>query len=129
MLGIDERIDLFVIMDNSNQVDKNSLSLLKIYAKGIIDEYQFGVNKTHGSLITYSNQPDILLNLNDGIDKNGLKKLIDSVSQDKKNLPRLDRALNKVSELLVSRLSQADRDVPASVLILSRGKAVVMVFV
>ena len=65
---------------------------MKVYMKAIVDAYEFGNEKTHGSLMAYSDTPVLLMPIDDGVDARHIKNLIDSV--DLNDAPtRLDRAL------------------------------------
>ena len=111
-------MDLVVVIDVSNQVDEETMKLLKIYAKGIIDEYTFGENDTHASLITYDNRPNVQITLDAGVSRTELKDLVESVTVEY-GAPRFDRAMDAVVRILNTR--RADRAVPATVVVFSKG--------
>lgn len=109
-------------MDNSNRLDTESFDVLKLYANGIIDEYDIGSGKeTLGSLITYNDEPSVLVDINSGISRKDFKAIVDSIAINSESKPRLDKALDRMNSLLNERLKTKRKDIPANVLVLSKG--------
>lgn len=121
-VGIKEVLDLYVVMDNSNSLDTDSFNVLKLYAKGIIDEYDIGRGKeTLGSLITYNSEPTVEVDIDSGISRQSFKEIVNSITVNNYNKPRLDKALEKVNALLNDRAKSKRKDIPSNVLLLTNG--------
>lgn len=99
---------------------KKDLDLLKLYAKAVVDEYTFGNDQTHGSLVTYSDRPRTMMSIDDGIDKTHLKNLIDSIDVDDA-APRVERVLTMISSILNRRSNRPFRKVAANVILFTKG--------
>ena len=109
-------------MDNSNRLDKDSFDKLKLNAKGIIDEYQIGSDQnTRAALLTYNDEPSLLVPLDSGTSGKELKSILDSININTEKEPRLDKALVELNRLLDERMNSQRRDVPVNVLVLAKG--------
>jgi len=113
-------MDLFVLMDTSNKHNQESFDTIKLYAKGILDEYNLG----KGSLITYSSNPEVVVDINSDGNVKDMKKIIDALNYESSKAPKLKQGLNEVIQQLKKRqntLTDADPKTPLNVLVLSKG--------
>ena len=107
-------------MDTSNKHTANSFNTLKMYAKGIIDEYNIGV-ESRGSLFTYDNAPKMLVDIESKTDRKDVKAIIDSLQFNRNNPPNLAQGLNEIIQQLNKR-QNLFKDRPVNVLILAKGR-------
>lgn len=105
-------------MENSNNINKEEFDVLKLYAKGIIDEYNFAKDGSRASLMTFNEQPNILVNIEDEISKNDLKILVDSVMLSNSENDDLVPVFKELKQLIDEQTNDVDRNVPANVLLL-----------
>ena len=119
ILGIDENVDLFLLMDTSNKHNKESFDTLKLYAKGILDEYSLA----KGSLTTYNANPEVVVDISSSANSKDIKTIIDSLNYEMDKTARLDRGLNEILQQLKKRRSTLtnNNETPMNVLVLSKG--------
>ena len=110
-------------MDTSNKHTSESFQTLKLYAKGIIDEYKIG-DESRASLLSYDSSPEVLVDINSKATGKDIKSIIDSLQFNTNSRPRLSQVLNEIVNLLNERQNTIRSKVPVNVLVLSKGKIV-----
>ena len=120
--GIAENLDLIVALENSNSISNEEFDIMKLYAKGIVDEYKFGKERTRGSLLTFSDTAESLVQLNEEVSREEFKDLIDSIPLSESSVSKLGKLLEKIISTLAERQNEVIRQGPVNVLILVKGE-------
>ena len=126
-LGINEALDLFIAMDTSNKHNADSFKNLKMYAKGILDEYKIGT-ESRGALLTYDSMPQNVVDIDSRANGKDIKAIIDSLQYNGDNEPDLKAALTEIVRQLKKRQNSLNRNTPVNVLVLAKGNLTIFIF-
>ena len=119
-----QNVDLVFAIDASGSVKKEGYFRIKEFTKGIIDNFDIGVSKTHVGVVTFSENADLQIKLTDTFDKEDLFKRIDGLKYAGYRTA-LDDALRLVNTDVFSLSGGTRQNVPQILIILTDGKCTV----
>lgn len=112
-------------IDASGSVKEEGYKQIKEFTKGIIDNFDIGVSKTHVGVVTFSEYAELQIKLTDTFDKNDLYKRIDGLKYAGYRTA-LDDALRVVNKEMFANLDGGARqNVPQILIFLTDGKCTV----
>ena len=114
-------------MDKSNKHNANSFKNLKVYAKGILDEYKIG-HESRGALLTYDSSPEVVVDIDSKANRKDIKAILDSLQYNTNNKPNLYAVLSEIVRQLEKRQNSIKRDTPVTVLVLATGNSQALFF-
>ena len=109
-------------MDTSNTHNTDSFKKLKVYAKGILDEYKIG-HESRAALLTYDSSPKNVLAIDSKANGKDIKAILDSLNYNGNNEPNLQAALDEIAQQLEKRKNTLNRNTPVNVLVLAKGNS------
>lgn len=127
LLGINEALDLFIAMDTSSKHNADSFKNLKVYAKGILDEYKIGY-ESRGALLTYDSSLRNVVDIASKANGKDIKAILDSLQYNKNNEPKLHAALTEIVGQLKKRKNVLNQNSPVNVLVLAKGNLSITCF-
>lgn len=117
-------IDLVFALDASQSVGEEGYEQIKQFTKGIIEQFEIGVTKTHVAIVTFSEFADVQLKLTDSFDKNEIYKKIENLDYPGYRTAT-DDALRIVDKNVLSLNGGARQGVAQVVIFLTDGKCTV----
>ena len=72
-------IDLVFALDASGSVGEEGYEQIKSFTKGVIEQFEIGITKTHVAVVTFSEYADVQLKLTDSFDRNEIYEKIDNL--------------------------------------------------
>lgn len=119
-----QNVDLVFAIDASGSVKAEGYFRIKEFTKGIIDNFDIGVSKTHVGVVTFSENADLQIKLTDTFDKEDLYKRIDGLKYAGYRTA-LDDALRLVNTDVFSLSGGTRQNVPQILVLLTDGKCTV----
>ena len=92
-------LDLVFAIDGSNSLNDDQFESLKETVKRMLKDHTISRVDTHVSIIEYSNEPTVLVYLNDTFNANELNAKIDRISASKGTNAFVNKALEKVGDV------------------------------